>query len=132
MCGLQVAGGEYLTNGETISGEVVVAESVSLVGVVMESKPPTAVGWLRALGDDGEFGVRAPGGVEVDGDLLLQRREGGRDIRVGQHGALVDDGDLDSGGVRDRLAAYGLSPGKKIWRTHSFKVACLWEEKLIR
>src|ERR1700733_15917644 len=75
---------------ETFSGEVVVAESISLVGIIKENKPPTAVGWLRALGDDGEFGVRAPNRAEVVGDLLLQRRDGGRDIRVGQHGALVD------------------------------------------
>jgi hypothetical protein len=73
--GLQIAGGEYLTNGENFSGEVVVAESVSLVGVVEENKPPTAVGWLPALADDGEFGVRAPDRAEV-----------------------VDDGDLDGGG----------------------------------
>jgi hypothetical protein len=96
--GLQIAGGEYLTNGETFSGEVVVAESISLVGIIQENKPPTAVGWLRALGDDGEFGVRAPNRAEVVGDELLRRRDGGRDLRVGQHGALVDDGDLDSGG----------------------------------
>ena len=47
--GLQIAGGEYLTNGETFSGEVVVAESISLVGIIQENKPPTAVGWLRAF-----------------------------------------------------------------------------------
>jgi hypothetical protein len=70
--GLQSAGSEYLSNGETFSGEVVVAASVSLVGVVKENKPPTAVGWLRALGDDGEFGVRAPDRAEVVGDLLLR------------------------------------------------------------
>jgi hypothetical protein len=31
VAGLQIAGGEYLINGETFSGEVVVAESISLV-----------------------------------------------------------------------------------------------------
>lgn len=48
--GLQIAGGEYLTNGETFSGEVVVAGSIGLVRVVKENKPPTAVGWLACLG----------------------------------------------------------------------------------
>lgn len=36
----------------------------------------------------------APDRAEVVGDLLLQRRDGGREIRVGQHDALVDGGDL--------------------------------------
>ena len=43
--------GQHLTNGEIFSGEVVVAAwSDSL----KQSKPPTAVRWLRALGDHGE------------------------------------------------------------------------------
>jgi len=130
MCRLQIAGGKYLANGDAFSGEVVVAESISLVRVVKENKPPTAVGWLRALGTMVRS-ASVPDSAEVVGDLLLQRRDGGRDIRVGQHGALVDDGGLDSGGVRDWLAAYGHPLLNKFGRTHRFKVACLCEGKLI-
>jgi hypothetical protein len=126
--GIQIADGEYLTNGETFSGEVVVAESVSLIGVVKQNNPPTAVGWFRALADDGQLGVRAPDRAEAVGDPLLQCRDAGCDIRVGPHGALVDDGDLDSGVGLEWL---GLSPGKQIRRTRSFKVACLCGGKLI-
>jgi len=69
------------------------------------------------------FGVRAPDRAEIVGDLLLQRRDGGRDIRVGQHGALVMTEFEWWEFVRGWFAAYGLSPGKQIRRTRSFKVA---------
>jgi hypothetical protein len=125
--GIQIADGEYLTNGETFSGEVVVAESVSLIGVVKQNNPPTAVGWFRALADDGQLGVRAPDRAEAVGDSLLQRRDAGCDIRVGPHGALVDDGDLDSGVGLEWL---GLSPVNKFGERAALKLRASVGESL--
>jgi hypothetical protein len=131
MCGHQIAGGEYLTNGETFNGEVVVAESIGLVGVVKENKPPTAVRWLRALGDDGEFGVRAPDRAEVVGDLLLSTATAGVTSASASTMLSLMTEIWIVGVERDWLAAYGFSPGKQIRKNAHLKVACLCEGKLI-
>ncbi len=43
---LQVAGGEDLADGKSLGGEVVVTQSVSLVGVVEQNQPPASGGRL--------------------------------------------------------------------------------------
>jgi len=99
---LQITGSEDLPDGQSLGGEVVVAESVGLVGVVEQYQPPVPAGWRRALGGDGKFGVRSPDWPEVVGDLLLERSHDRCDIRIGQHGALVDHRNLDGGGLSVR------------------------------
>lgn len=89
--GLQIAGGEYFSDRRAFGGEVVVAESVGLIGIVEEYRPPTPAGGLRALRDDDQFRIRAPRGAKIVGDVLLERGHGRRGILVRQNGALIDD-----------------------------------------
>jgi len=98
--GFQIAGDENFSDGQSLSGEVVIAKSIGLIGIVEQDQPPASSGWSGAFGKSSEFGVGAPDGSEVIGDLLLESSDDRDDIRVGQHGALVDYGDLDDGGLR--------------------------------
>jgi hypothetical protein len=54
---------------------------------------------LRSFGYEGEFGVGSPGWEKIVGDLFLESGDDWHNICVGEHGALVDYGDLDGGSL---------------------------------
>src|SRR5579863_850261 len=123
---LDIAGGEHLAQGQSVASEIVVAEGVGLIGVVEQHKPPASGGRLSAFGDDVEFSVDAPDGTEVIGDLFLERGDDWRHIGVGEHGALIDDRNLDGGGLSvGELRHIGLS-WEQIRRTRTVSCVTLW------